>query len=182
MKIIRDDFGKIRLGDQELPGIYESMRISGSIKIDQADIAGSSGTGKQPMGYNDPKITLTLKLNTDEETDCYEKAKILTRIFQNTDKNAKPYIYNIVNKHTDAWNISEVIFSYLKTNDDNKSNAIFAELHFQEYEPIIVSAESRAQVDSSNETDQEGFAKSNHNNNTESTNLLESPAVDDDEI
>lgn len=182
MKIITDDFGKIRLGDQELPGIYESMQISGSIKIDQTDIAGSSSAGKQPMGYNEPEIVLAIKLDTDEQMDCYEKTKVLTGIFQNTDENAKPYIYNIVNKHTDAWNISEIIFSYLKTSDNNKSNAILAELHFQEYKPIIVDKENKAQVDASNETDQEGFAETNQNNSTISTNLPESPAVDDDEV
>lgn len=180
MKIITDDFGKIRLGDHEIPGIFESMRITGSIKIDKADIPGSSGGGKQPLGYNEPEIVLTIKLDTDNNLDCYEKTKILTGIFQNTDENAKPYIYNIVNKHTDAWNISEIIFNYLKTNDTNKSNAIFAELHFQEYKPIIVDKENRVQPDGSNQTDPEGFAGSGQSNDI-AADLPESPAVDDDE-
>ncbi|MDI3547882.1 MAG: hypothetical protein PWR10_1534 [Halanaerobiales bacterium] len=180
MKIITDDFGKIKLGDHELPGIYESMRITGSIKIDKVDIPGSSAGGKQPLGYNEPEIVLSLKLTTDNETDCYEKTKTLTNIFQNTDENAKPYIYTIINKHTEAWNISEVIFDYLKTFDTNKDNTIMAELHFQEYKPIIVEKESRAQLDNSNQPESSGFVETDQDINNDS-NLPDSPAMDDDE-
>jgi hypothetical protein len=180
MRIITNDFGLIKLGNKLVPGIYQSMSVNGSIKVDKVEIEGQSGSSKQPLGYNEPDITLSLKLPTDEESDCYDKVEELAGIFQKTDANAKPYIYNVVNKLTAAWGINEVIFDSLKTKDSNKDNAIIAELHFIEYKPVLVEKESRANLSGSQSTDEEAFAESNEGNS--SNNLPESPAVDDDEV
>lgn len=178
MKVITNDHGLIKLDDKIIPGVYQSMTVNNSIKIDEVDIKGASGTSKQPQGYNDAKITLTLKLQTDKQTDCYEKAEKLVAIFQNTDSNAKPYIYNVINRLTTAWGIDEVIFDDLKTKDSNKDNTILAELHFIEYKPVVVEKESRAKLSDSQENSEVAFADNQSTNNQTST--PESPAVDDD--
>ncbi|GAB6100442.1 hypothetical protein JCM16358_23210 [Halanaerocella petrolearia] len=182
MKVITNDYGLIKLGDKVIPGVYQNMSVKNSIKIDEVDIKGASGTSKQPQGYNDAKITLTLKLQTDNQTDCYEKVEKLVSIFQNTDSNAKPYIYNVVNRLTSAWGIEEVVFDDLKTKDTNKDNTILAELHFVQYKPVVVEKEERSNLEQSDETDVNGFSGDSYSyySDSQSVSLPPSPAEDDD--
>lgn len=145
-KIITGSAGDVMLNDTLIPGVYQSLEIIGKLQIDEKDVPGSSGKRKQPMGYEDAEITLTLRLLTDDATDCYEKVATLARLFQNVDNTAKPYVYRIVNRLLAAWKIKEVLFAGLRTEDDNKSNSIKAYLDFVEYRPAIVAAEAKAQT------------------------------------
>ena len=69
MKVITNDHGLIKLDDKIIPGVYQSMTVNNSIKIDEVDIKGASGTSKQPQGYNDAKITLTLTIQKDKQNE-----------------------------------------------------------------------------------------------------------------
>ncbi|MCM0757343.1 hypothetical protein M7775_02015 [Sporomusa sphaeroides DSM 2875] len=143
-KIITTSAGDVMLNDTLIPGVYQSMEVTGKLRIDEKDVPGSSGKRKQPLGYEDAEIILTVKLLTDDDTDCYEKVAKLASLFQNVDNTAKPYVYRIVNRLLDSWKIKEILFSSLRTTDDNKSNTIVAQLDFIEYKPAIVNAEAKA--------------------------------------
>lgn len=183
MITITDDFGKIRLNGQTIPGIYQNMSVKGAIKVDKPEIEGQSGSSKLPMGYKDAVITLTLKLDTDDQYSCYDKVEQLAGIFKNTDENAKPYIYNVVNKLTEAWGINEIIFDELETRDSNKDNSIIANIHFTEYKPVMISKEDRANLNTSDDVNEEDFAndQSQNNSNNSKADDLTSPAQDDDQ-
>jgi hypothetical protein len=144
MEVITAEAGEIKLNDALLPGIFQSMEITGSLRIDEKKVPGSSGKRKQPLGYEDASVTLYLKLLTDEASTCYEKAGALTSLFHNVDNAAKPYVYRIVNRHLSKWNIREVLFKELRTSEDNRRDSIAATLEFAEYKPALVAAEAKA--------------------------------------
>lgn len=144
MEVITNEAGQIKLNDTLLPGIFESMEVSGKLRFDEKSVPGSSGKRKQPLGYEDAGITLNVKLLTDEESDCYEKLDKLTSLFHNIDNKAKPYVYRIVNRHLTKWNIREILFSELRTSEDNREDTIKAALGFVEYKPALVAAEAKA--------------------------------------
>lgn len=144
MEVITKETGQIKLNDTLLPGIFESMEVSGKLRFDEKSVPGSSGKRKQPLGYEDANITINVKLLTDDESTCYDKLDQLTSLFHNIDNNAKPYVYRIVNRHMTKWNIREVMFSELRTSEDNQKNIIKAAIGFVEYKPALVEAEAKA--------------------------------------
>jgi hypothetical protein len=147
-QIITNEFGQVKIGSVLLPGNFQEMDIEGGIKTDEITIKGTSGTSKQPQGYKDVLINLTLELPTDDTDTCYDKLKRIVTILYNVDKSAKPYIYDIVNKHTAIWNVKKVIFETLNSREDNKTDTIIATLVFKEWKPVIVNNESRRKKES----------------------------------
>lgn len=143
-QIITDDFGQMKLDSKLLPGTFEAMEITGDIVIDEVEVPGQSGKAKQAMGFGDAVISLKLRLPTDDESTAYEKLEQLNAIFQAVDAQAKPYVYRIVNKHTAARKVNQVIFKTLRSSEDNRSDLIKAELEFTEYRPIVVKKEAMA--------------------------------------
>ena len=53
-QVITADFGRVKLGDTELPGIFTQIRIKGAVRLDQVFVPGSSGKA-QPMGSSRPQ-------------------------------------------------------------------------------------------------------------------------------
>ncbi len=142
-QIITDEFGQVKLGNILLPGNFQELEIESGIKTDEVPIEGTSGTSKQPNGFKDAIINLTIELPTDEADTCYDKLKQIVTILYNVDKSAKPYVYDIVNKHTAIWNIKKIIFETLNSREDNKNDTIIATLVFKQWQPVVVNNESR---------------------------------------
>lgn len=145
-QVITDDFGQIKVGDTLLPGILQKIEVEGSVRIDDMEVPGSSGSSKQPQGFEDAIIYIELLLPTDDATTCYDKLQTLVGIFKKVDKYAKPYIYRIVNKHTQVWNIKEVVFKNCRTTEDNITDSIKATLEFKEYKPVLVKVEQISSI------------------------------------
>lgn len=145
-QVITDDFGQIKVGDTLLPGILQKIEIEGSVRIDDMEVPGSSGSSKQPQGFEDAVIYIELLLPTDDTSSCYDKLQTLVSVFKKVDKYAKPYIYRIVNKHTQVWNIKEVVFKNCRTMEDNRTDSIKATLEFKEYKPVLVKVEQISSV------------------------------------
>lgn len=143
-EIITDDVGQVKVGGVLLPGVFESLEVAGSLRIDEAEVEGQSGTTKQPLGFADAEVTLSIRLLTDEESTCYDKCKEIVRLFQGTDQYAQPYVCRIVNRHTALWGIDEVLFKELRTSEDNSDDTMRAVLVFVEYVPAVVLAEEVA--------------------------------------
>lgn len=143
-KVITNEVGAIKLGDTLLPGIFETIEVDGRLRIDEKEVPGQSGKSKQPLGFEDAKIRMTLKLLTDEQSDCYEKAAVIIRLFQTVDKQAKPYVYSITNRLLALWNITEVLFEDIKTSDAKGADTLMMDMSFTEYKPAIVAAEAKA--------------------------------------
>lgn len=178
---ITSDFGQVKLGKTLLPGAFAGMDIQGQVRVDDLTIAGQSGSSKQPLGFEDAKISLEIRLLTDEESTCYDKAEQIVQIFQAVDSAAKPFIYRIVNKHTALWKIKEVVFEGLRTKETNQDDTLIASLEFTEYRPVLVAKEKRTQVQQTPAgTNKDAFAKANPT--TPSQTTVKTPAVDDDKV
>lgn len=141
--VITNELGNVKLGDKLLPGIYEGCEIRGAVKMDDIDVPGQSGKSTQPKGFEDATISLRIRLQNDENSSPYDKAKILVDIFQKTDGNAKPFIYRIVNHLTDIWKIKEVIFKELVISDANYSDSLRADIQLRQYKPVMVKKETK---------------------------------------
>ncbi|MDR3561910.1 MAG: hypothetical protein P4N59_10815 [Negativicutes bacterium] len=149
---ITEDIGQVKLGNSILPGIFASMEVYGKLKIDEKQVPGSSGKRKQPLGFDDAEIALKLRLQSDNNSDCYTKAQQIVGIFHTVDSQAKPYVYRIVSKLTDMWNIREVLFEDLRMVDDNKDDTLRVDITLTEYRPALVLAEAKAQQPTVNST------------------------------
>ena len=145
-QVITDDFGQIKVGDTLLPGTLQKIEVEGSVRIDDMKVPGSSGSSKQPQGFEDALIYIELLLSTDDINTCYDKLQTLVGIFKKVDKYAKPYIYRIVNKQTQVWGIKEVVFKNCRTSEDNLNDTIKATLEFKEYKPVLVKMEEISSV------------------------------------
>ncbi|MDI3480785.1 MAG: hypothetical protein PWQ97_440 [Tepidanaerobacteraceae bacterium] len=144
IQIITDDVGQIKLDTILLPGIMQSMEIEDGLRIDNQESPNQSGSSKQINGYEDATITLVIRLTTDDESTCYDKAKRLVDIFKSVDRSAKPKIYRIVNKHTQIWGIETVLYKNLRTKESNTDDTMTAEITFEEWKPSITKKEAAA--------------------------------------
>jgi hypothetical protein len=191
---VTDSFGKIKVGNTLLPGIYQSCYISGNVKMDEIDVPGQSGKSTQPQGFEDATISIQLRLVNDNSSSAYDKAKKIVQVFRAMDKNAKPYVYRIVNYMTNLWGIKEVIFTDLSISDSNTTDVLDASISFREYKPVSVKKEQTVAVltkqsgTSVDTTAKKGFAANEStNSSTSSTTKLKNykngskyPANDDD--
>ena len=141
---ITDEFGNVRLGDFDLPGVFSSMEISQDVEIEEKEVKGRSGKAKQIIGYSDAIINFSIVLTSDSEATSYDKLKNLQKIFGKTDSSAKPEVMRIINVHCESRGIEKVIFKSLRTSESS-GDTIEAFLEFVEYLPVIaVKKESRA--------------------------------------
>lgn len=181
-EIIKDNIGHIKVGGTLLPGIFQSMEIEGELRIDEKDIPGSSAKAKQPMGFEDAKVKLIIRLLTDEKSTCYQKLKTITSLFHKVDKHAKPHVYKIVNHLTDIWKLKEVLFKTLRVTDTNQNDSLDVSIDFEEYHPVLVATEKKAKKNTKNsKTTTTDFSKDETTKKTTpKTTKTKTPANDDD--
>lgn len=143
-QVITDDIGQVKVGDVILPGVMESLEVEGRLRVDEIEVPGRSGRSKQPQGFEDAVVTLRLRLLTDDESTCYDKCARIVKLFQSTDRYARPFVCRLVNRHTALWGIREVLFKELRTAEDNRDDTVRVEIVFEEYRPVVVRAEEAA--------------------------------------
>ena len=141
MKLITFEDGMIRLGDEELPGILQSLRVDGKVKYDEQEIDGASGTSKTPQGWEDQTLSVMLLLVTDETGDCYDKLEQITPFFKTPDAKANPQIYTFTNRHAQVRGIRHVVFDRMESNENQSTDEIRVNLGFTEHNPPIVRTE-----------------------------------------
>lgn len=141
---VTDSFGQIKVGNTLLPGVYQGCSVSGRVKTDEINVSGQSGKSTQPQGFEDATIYIQLRLLNDNTSSAYDKAKTIIKIFRAMDKNAKPFVYRIVNNMTNIWGIKEVIFTDLTVSDSNTTDTLDVSISFREYKPITVKKEKMA--------------------------------------
>lgn len=140
MILITSDVGEVKVGDQVLPGIFESLEVTGSVKMDEVEIKGKKEKLSQAVGYNNAKVRLNLKvIPKDEDDDCIETIAQIQRIFRSSPSLQAPGVYRIVNKHVLARGIDQVTFTDLRTYEDNRTDSFVVTAEFQEYNPVNVT-------------------------------------------
>ncbi|NUN13498.1 MAG: hypothetical protein HUU55_07670 [Myxococcales bacterium] len=138
---------EVSLNGQPIPGIYQSLELSGDLRIDRVQRSGRSGAAKLPEGWDDMKLVLRLLLLPDTAGGYpATAARKIASLFQQADKNAKPYVYEIAHPLTSALNLREVLFKTLRVSASNQDDSASAELEFVEWRPVVVKRERQAKA------------------------------------
>ena len=148
-----DEAGHLLLDGELQPGLFTGVEVDGGLEIDQQQVPGASETARQIQGYRPATVTFKLTLPTDEST-CFEKLKVIAQRFKQTDASAAPLVRRIVNEHTAAWGIDQVLFRELRSSDNNKTDMLTVELVFEEWTPSIRRKEAGSGSASSSSTAQ----------------------------
>lgn len=130
----------IKLDNKVLPGIIQSIKVNQELMIDETDIPGKSGRGKQIKGFSDAVISISILLIDLKEDgritkSKYEQLKTIEEAFKKIDSKGNVTVYSIVNRHTSSRNVKKCLFRKLDTSETQSS--ISVEIDFVEYEPVI---------------------------------------------
>jgi hypothetical protein len=142
MRLLTFADGVVRLGGEALPGLLASLTVDGKVDYDEQKVDGHSGKRKTPQGFEDQEVKITMILLTDDDGTCYDKLARLAPFFRKTDDQANPEIYTLVNRHTGARGIRQVVFDKLESAESSKDDVITATLGFTEHRPPIVRKEA----------------------------------------
>lgn len=138
----------VSLGGVILPVPPKAMKIKQSMKIDEIEIPGRSGKVKQPIGYEDAEVTLSLEIPAIYENGrIVEKApdrfKSLQNLFR-ASRDSKPVAVDIASTLTDSCGIRQVLIKSVEISD-SKMDLLTATLTLSEYESVEVQLQSQAQ-------------------------------------
>jgi hypothetical protein len=137
VQFITTEVGQVMVGGVLLPGTFESLEISAPVKVDEVEIPGKRVT--QAVGFDNARVRLNLILVPEVDGgDCSEQIRTIQQLFRKSPDQQKPGVYRIVNKHVQARGINEVIFSDLKTFEDNRSDKVLVICEFTQHVPIQV--------------------------------------------
>ncbi len=145
------EHGHVRLGDTLLPGVFVSMDVADSVKIDCAKMDNMSGKKKIPMGWEDSLLTIEMDLVTDDST-CYDKLAKVNYIFKGMDSQSNPKILKINNPHAAARGVDKVLFRTLRSRETSDDDVIRVTLEFDEHDPPTIPPELRAKSTSADNT------------------------------
>lgn len=134
----------IKIGGKLLPGVFKSMEIDGDAKVEEQEVKGSTSKPKQAIGYEDAKITIEIQLDDDYEEKqkrktTLKKLAVIQSLFKKADQD-KPVVYPIINEHTAARGIKQVIFKKLTTKELNSKSTMVVTIELWEYVPMKITA------------------------------------------
>lgn len=143
MKLLTFEDGILKLGGEEIQGILTELRVDGKVRFDEKKVDGQSGKRKTPQGFEDADIMAALMLTTDSISTCYEKLDAVSALFRKVDGKANPQVLTIANRHLQARNVRQVVFSRLESAENDQSDEIRVTLGFVEHNPPIVRTEKQ---------------------------------------
>jgi hypothetical protein len=138
--------GIIKIGSppEELPGIFESIKISNSLLKENIEMQGRSGKVKIVHGWDDVAIMITLSLidNPGAGQTRWDSLNHIAAVFKKVAANEKPEIYTLSHPMINAWGTKQVLFSTLETTEYRKQRKIAVTLVFEEYDsaPGLIQA------------------------------------------
>ena len=139
---------EVMLGGVILPVPPKSMKIKQSMKVDEIEIPGRSGKVKQPIGYEDSEITLSLEIpatyvNGRIKEKAPDRFKTIQNLFRSS-KDAKPKAVDIASTLTESCGINQVLIKSMEISDSTM-DLVSVNLTLSEYESIEVQLESQVQ-------------------------------------
>jgi hypothetical protein len=130
--------GIVKIGSppEVLPGIVESIKISDSLLIDNADQQGRSGKVKVVQGWDDADLLITLFLIDDPGAGKtrWDSLKQIAGIFKKVSGTGKPEVYTLSHPMTSAWGTKQLLFSSLESTEYRTRRKISVSLEFVEYD------------------------------------------------
>jgi len=139
---------EVLLGGVILPVPPKAMKIKQSMKVDEIEIPGRSGKVKQPIGYEDSEITLTLEIpatyhNGRIKEKAPDRFKTIQNLFRSS-KDAKPQAVDIASTLTETCGIKQVLIKSVEISDSTM-DLVSVNLTLSEYESIEVQLTKQAQ-------------------------------------
>jgi hypothetical protein len=135
------DEGIIKIGSppEEIPGIVESVKISDSLLIENADMQGRSGKVKVVQGWDDVVLQITLSLidNPDAKKTCWDYLKQIAGVFKKVAADGKPEVYTVSHPMITAWGTKQLLFSSLETTGQRTRRKVAVSIQFVEYDSIV---------------------------------------------
>jgi hypothetical protein len=135
---IDSDDGIVKIGSppEILPGIVESVRLSDSLLIENAETQGRSGKVKVVQGWDDAALSISLSLidNPDGGKTRWDYLKQITGIFKKVSGNGKPEVYTLSHPMIGAWGTKQLLFSSLESTENRTRRKISVSLEFTEYD------------------------------------------------
>lgn len=132
------DEGIVKIGSppEALPGIVESIKISDSLLIEDAETQGRSGKVKVVQGWDDADMLITLSLLDDPGAGKtrWDSLKQIAGVFKKVAGNGKPEVYVLSHPMTSAWGIKQLLFSSLESTENRTRRKISVSLSFVEYD------------------------------------------------
>lgn len=159
---VDDDNGYVKVGDDYLPGILQSISIGGNIIYEKS--SDKESKNKVVSGYEDKSISISITIVDDDRTDetRYDVLARVEKMFMKT-KDSLPKTYTIVNSHVQARNIDKVLMKSLSSSEDNGSEKISISLEFVEFEPAKYQLETKEDKEKLDEATAEKEKKEKEN-------------------
>ncbi len=143
----------IKLGGVTLPGLIKKIEIKSSAAIDEVDVEGSAVKPKQPVGYEDAKVTIDLIVDATSSETALEKITRINTLFKTTGQTV-PQPLLLVCSEAAAIGLTTVLFKDFDFNKTNKSDQYAAKLTLWEYIPVVITA-TTSSSDTADETEPE---------------------------
>ncbi len=140
--IFTDDTA-LKVGGIPLPGLIKSLEIKSDTLVEEQEIEGSPIKPKQALGYEDSKVIVELIVDDGPTETRWEKLGRIHTIFRRPEQE-RPYRYIIVNEHTAAYGISEVVFKSLSSKDESKREYLSLTLEFWTFNTMKITATQTA--------------------------------------
>ncbi len=165
IQVYTTNIGQVKVGNTLLPGIFESLEITGRVKTDQVEIKGKETKATQAVGYEPATARLTINLlPTYEGGECSSQVRAIQQAFRESKDQEEPGVYRLVNRHVQARGIDEVVFSGLKTFEDNRSDKLLVICEFMEHVPIQVKVKEQSSSAAAQSSTSESAATSSSSN------------------
>lgn len=137
--MIYTDESTVKIDSVVLPGLFKSIEVKGDAIVDEQDVEGQSKKPKQATGYEDIKVNIELILEDGPLLTKIQKLEQIQQIFRMPDQE-KPTVHEIINEHTAARGVKQVIFKNLTHKAENKKNWLVVTLEFWEHTVMTVTA------------------------------------------
>ena len=145
------DEGVIKIGSppEEIPGIVESIRISDSLLIENAEIQGRSGKVKVVQGWDDVAMQIALSLidNPGARKTRWDLLKEITAIFKKVAANGKPETYTVSHPMISAWGTKQLLISSLESSESRTRRKISVSIEFVEHDSAVGIIQDRQSPD-----------------------------------
>ncbi len=141
---------EVKIGGHSLPGVFKSLEVNGNAIIDEIETESKGKKPKQATGFEDATVKLEITLIETENQSIEDKIKYINDIFHPSGETV-PKLYKIVNAHTAARGITEVIFKSFSTKETDKNDEVTGTLEFCEC-PQITVVKKKATTNSSKAT------------------------------
>jgi hypothetical protein len=139
--------GIIKIGSppEELPGILESIEISGALLIENAPLEGRSGKIKIVQGWDDAALRISMSLIDDPGAGKtrWDSLKKIAEIFRKVSGAGKPEVYTLNHPMTASWGTKQLLFSDLKSVESRTRRKIDLTLEFVEYDGVAGIVQDR---------------------------------------